>query len=89
MTWVDYVKNLKRKSSMNYSILLKIVVVGERHSTNVYYNMDNEPTPHFTGIITGSLTRKKFHNKIYRQQQNVHVPLPRLYANKFILSFVI
>ena len=63
INWVDYVKNSNENLHELFNIF-KNCGCCKRHSNNVYYNMDNEPTPHFTGIITGSLTRKKFHNKI-------------------------
>ena len=63
MTWEDQLKNSNEDLHELFNTF-KNCGCCERHSTNVYYNIDNEPIPHFTGKITGSLTRKKFHNKI-------------------------
>ena len=63
MTFEDYLKNSNEDLHELFNTL-KNCGCCKRHSTNLYYNIDNEPIPHFTGKITGSLTRKKFHNKI-------------------------
>lgn len=63
MTWEDYLKNSNEDLHELFNTF-KNCGCCERHSTNVYYNIDNEPISHFTGKITCSLTRKKFHNKI-------------------------
>ena len=57
MTWEDYLKNSNENLHELFNTF-KNCGCCERHSTNVYYNIDNEPIPHFTGKITGSLTRK-------------------------------
>lgn len=63
ISWDNYVKN-SNENLLELFNNLKNCGCCERHSTGIYYNIDNEPIPHFTGKITGSLTRKKFHNKI-------------------------
>ena len=81
MTWEDQLK-IQMKIFINYLTLLKCCC--ERHSTNVYYNIDNESIQHFTGKITGSFTRKKFYNKI-NVNDKMYVSLQRIYANNYSL----